>query len=173
MQARLHAVWLTAWPTSYLLVWQTHCIATHIPKQAIQTCFLSCCMQVAFYAARYDQRLLGIFPVGDLTQYIPDAEADIAVLEEPEHLTWFHHGQRWSSKFQHVVRLSNTVICLPVSCSMQNVVPVRVRAVTDCNLALMRATCLRQKAGRHAASSFQEGVQQLLGQRPACSTYII
>ena len=62
------------------------------------------CGQVTFYAARYDQRLLGIFPVGDLTNCIPDAEADVAILEEPEHLTWFHHGTRWSSKFQHVVR---------------------------------------------------------------------
>ena len=67
--------------------------------------FVCAPVKVTFYAARYDQRLLGIFPVGDLTKYIPDAEADIAIMEEPEHLTWFHHGERWSSKFRHVVRL--------------------------------------------------------------------
>lgn len=83
---------------------QEHCIRAWVQKRAgFWPSF-----KVAFYAARYDQRLLGIFPVGDLTKYIPDAEADIAVLEEPEHLTWFHHGQRWSSKFQHVVGVLHT-----------------------------------------------------------------
>ena len=31
-------------------------------------------MKISYYPARYDQRLLGIFAVGDLTTYIPSDE---------------------------------------------------------------------------------------------------
>ncbi|CAH2034977.1 unnamed protein product [Thlaspi arvense] len=50
----------------------------------------------------------GILPVGDIADTIPDEEADIAVLEEPEHRTWFHHGKKWKTKFNYVIGIVHT-----------------------------------------------------------------
>lgn len=49
-----------------------------------------------------------ILAAGDISEVIPDEEADIAILEEPEHLTWFHHGKRWKTKFRLVIGIVHT-----------------------------------------------------------------
>ena len=58
---------------------------------------------ITFYAGRYDALLLGIVPVGNPMDCIARASMDVVVLEEPEHLSWFHCGPQWTSSFKHVV----------------------------------------------------------------------
>ncbi|KAL9234448.1 hypothetical protein vseg_009320 [Gypsophila vaccaria] len=63
---------------------------------------------IKFYPGKFAIDKRSILPVGDITEVIPDEEADIAVLEEPEHLTWYHHGKKWKSKFRMVIGIVHT-----------------------------------------------------------------
>nr|GEX43687.1 digalactosyldiacylglycerol synthase 2, chloroplastic [Tanacetum cinerariifolium] len=87
---------------------------------------LSCSFNIRFYPGRFSRSKRSILALGDITESIPDEESDIAVLEEPEHLTWYHHGKRWKIKFRYVViRLSGATQELPrsVICNVHGVNP--------------------------------------------------
>lgn len=64
--------------------------------------------KLSFYPGKFSKERRSIIAVGDTSQFIPDKEADIAVLEEPEHLNWYHHGKRWTDKFSHVIGVVHT-----------------------------------------------------------------
>lgn len=46
-------------------------------------------LRIEFYDAAYQDSFGSIFPSVDICGLIPDEEADICILEEPEHLNWF------------------------------------------------------------------------------------
>lgn len=64
--------------------------------------------KLIFYPGKFHKEKRSILAAGDISRFIPDKEADIAVLEEPEHLNWYYHGKRWSDKFRHVVGVVHT-----------------------------------------------------------------
>lgn len=63
---------------------------------------------ISFYPGKFSKERRSIIPAGDTTQFIPSNKADIAILEEPEHLNWYHHGRRWTDKFNHVIGVVHT-----------------------------------------------------------------
>mmetsp|Transcript_12386 Transcript_12386/g.35438 ORF Transcript_12386/g.35438 Transcript_12386/m.35438 type:complete len:712 (+) Transcript_12386:54-2189(+) len=46
-------------------------------------------LRILFYRAAYVRSFGSIFPTEDICDLIPDEDADVAILEEPEHLNWF------------------------------------------------------------------------------------
>ena len=46
-------------------------------------------LQIRFYPAKYHSLFGSIFATVDICALVPEDEADVAILEEPEHLTWF------------------------------------------------------------------------------------
>ncbi|KAF3641171.1 hypothetical protein FXO38_21760 [Capsicum annuum] len=46
--------------------------------------------RISFYLGKFPKGGWSIIPAGDTSQFIPSRDADIAFLEEPEHLNWYH-----------------------------------------------------------------------------------
>ena len=80
-------------------------------------------MNILFYSAKYYKAFGSIFPTEDICSLIPKEEADVAILEEPEHLNWFRAADPsitlddksptaiylgWASKFKFVVGVIHT-----------------------------------------------------------------
>ena len=83
--------------------------AEYVNKWVEERCGFKPQMKLSFYPGRYATDKYSIIPVGDLTKYVSgDRDSDIAVLEEPEHLNWYHSGKRWTDKFKHVVGIVHT-----------------------------------------------------------------
>ncbi|VAH47697.1 unnamed protein product [Triticum turgidum subsp. durum] len=64
--------------------------------------------KISFYPGKFSKERRSIIPAGDTSEFISSGEADIAILEEPEHLNWYHHGKRWTDKFNHVIGVVHT-----------------------------------------------------------------
>jgi digalactosyldiacylglycerol synthase len=63
---------------------------------------------IAWYPAAYSALAGSIMPTTDVVKQLPAECNDIVILEEPEHLTWNHHGVRWNRHFKHVVGIAHT-----------------------------------------------------------------
>ena len=67
-------------------------------------------LRFRWYAAEYVDRLGSLLQKCgvDVSAVVPLEERDVAILEEPEHLNWFHHGQQWRQAYTHVVGVLHT-----------------------------------------------------------------
>lgn len=66
-------------------------------------------LRFRWYKAKYHKPLGCIFPTSDVSRELSDEDPrDVLILEEPEHLCWYHHGQRWPTLFRHVIGIVHT-----------------------------------------------------------------
>ena len=63
-------------------------------------------LAIAWYGGKYDASYGSVLPRGrgNAGAAVPRRSADVAVLEEPEHLNWFNSTSLWTHHFSHVVR---------------------------------------------------------------------
>jgi len=67
-------------------------------------------LKIRWYPGFYEDDLGAIIQRGDvdLARLVPENERDVVILEEPEHLNWYHHGAQWPHLFRHVVGVAHT-----------------------------------------------------------------
>jgi len=67
-------------------------------------------LTVRWYPGVYEEFLGAVIQRSrvDLTSVVPAAERDVAILEEPEHINWYHTGEQWTRAFAHVVGVLHT-----------------------------------------------------------------
>lgn len=58
-----------------------------------------------WYSASYHKFYNSIFALGDICDLIPEEDADVCILEEPEHLNWYRAPGKWNFVFQFSMSL--------------------------------------------------------------------
>jgi hypothetical protein len=61
-------------------------------------------MRVRFWKGTYNDGFGSIFPTEDICSLIPEDEADVAILEEPEHLNWFRVPELMKDRVPELVK---------------------------------------------------------------------
>lgn len=84
--------------------------AQWVRNWVLKRCNFKATFDILFYPGRYDTLFFSISPSQGLAvvDSIPATKRDIAILEEPEHLTWFEGKKRWTDCFNHVVGIMHT-----------------------------------------------------------------
>lgn len=125
-------------------------------------------LRIQFYPSVYQQSFGSIFPLVDICNLIPDAEADVAILEEPEHLNWIRvpeagivdettekskkfedQEQRdmrqlgWAYKFRHVVGILHTNYSAYMKDYAMGASIVAAPAISMLSSIVVRAYCHR------------------------------
>jgi digalactosyldiacylglycerol synthase len=59
-------------------------------------------LEIKFYGGKYAPALGSIIPTQDIQQFVRK-DTSCIILEEPEHLTWYHSGKRWIRAFDRHV----------------------------------------------------------------------
>lgn len=67
-------------------------------------------IHIRFYDAYYSTFFMSILPTSDIDELIEQEDADVCILEEPEHLNSVRSSQQmsWTRKFRHVIGIMHT-----------------------------------------------------------------